>query len=100
MRFKPKTINGDLDLSDCSGIIKGKYEASSDDPGTLISIVNGVRDYRVGMNKITIKLHTFVKDYLTSWRCEQNPETGLYVAAKVGPTLATVLTNEKGVIIA
>lgn len=100
VRFKPGTINGDLDLSDCSGIIKGKYEASSDDPGTLISIVNGVRDYRVGMNKITIKFHSFVKDYLTSWRCEQDPKTGLYFAANEGSTLATVLTNAKGVIIA
>jgi len=100
VRFKPKTINGDLDLSDCSGIIKGKYEASSDDPGTLISVLNGVRDYSAGMNKITIKFHTFVKDYLTSWRCERDPETGLYVSANQGMTLATVLTSEKGVIIA
>ena len=99
VRFKPRSINGDLDLSDCPALMKGKYEASSDDSGTLISILNGVRDYSAGMNQITIKFSTFVKDYLTSWRCEQDPETGLYVAAKVGPTLATVLTNEKGVII-
>lgn len=100
VRFKPRSINGDLDLSDCPALMKGKYEASSDDPGTLISILNGVRDYSAGMNQIMIKFSTFVKDYLTSWRCEQDPETGLYAPAKVGPTLATVLTNEKGVIIA
>lgn len=100
VRFKPKTINGNLDLSDCSRLMKGKYGANTDDPGTLLSIVNGVRDYNSGMGQITIKFSTFVKDYLTSWRCELNPETGLYVASTEGVTLATVLTNNKGVIIA
>ena len=100
VRFKPKTINGNLDLSDCSKLMKGKYGANTDDPGTLLSIVNGVRDYNSGMGQITIKFSTFVKNYLTSWRCELNPETGLYVASTEGVTLATVLTNNKGVIIA
>ena len=100
VRFKPKTINGNLDLSDCSRLMKGKYGANTDDPGTLLSIVNGVREYNSGMGQITIKFSTFVKDYLTSWRCELNPETGLYVASTEGVTLATVLTNNKGVIIA
>ena len=100
VRFKPKTINGDLDLSDCSRLMKGKYGANTDDPGTLLSIVNGVREYNSGMGQITIKFSIFVKDYLTSWRCELNPETGLYVASTEGVTLATVLTNNKGVIIA
>ena len=100
VRFKPFTISHDLDLSDCSGLMKGKYGANTDDPGTLLSIVNGVRDYNSGMGQITIKFSIFVKDYLTSWRCELNPETGLYVASTAGVTLATVLTNNKGVIIA
>lgn len=100
VRFKPRSINGDLDLSDCPALMKGKYEASSDDPGTLISILNGVRDYSAGMNQITIKFSIFVKDYLTSWRCVKDDETGLYMASTQGMTLATVLTNEKGVIIA
>ena len=100
VRFKPKTINGNLDLSDCSKLMKGKNGANTDDPGTLLSIVNGVRDYNSGMGQITIKFSTFVKNYLTSWRCELNPETGLYVASTEGVTLATVLTNNKGVIIA
>ena len=100
VRFKPKTINGNLDLSDCSRLMKGKYGANTDDPGTLLSIVNGVREYNSGMSQITIKFSTFVKNYLTSWRCELNPETGLYVASTQGITLATVLTNNKGVIIA
>ena len=100
VRFKPFTISHDLDLSDCSRLMKGKYGANTDDPGTLLSIVNGVRDYNPGMSQITIKFSTFVKDYLTSWRCELNPETGLYVASTEGVTLATVLTNNKGVIIA
>lgn len=100
VRFKPRSINGDLDLSDCPALMKGKYEASSDDPGTLISILNGVRDYSAGMNQITIKFSIFVKDYLTSWRCVKDDETGLYMVSTQGMTLATVLTNEKGVIIA
>lgn len=100
IRFKPLSISHNLDLSDCPALMKGKYGASSDDAGTLLSIVNGVREYTSGMNQITIKFSTFVKDYLTLWRCELNPETGLYVASTEGVTLATVLTNNKGVIIA
>lgn len=100
VRFKPFTISHDLDLSDCSVLMKGKYGANTDDPGTLLSIVNGVREYNSGMGQITIKLSAFVKDYLTSWRCVKDDETGLYIASTQGMTLATVLTNYKGVIIA
>lgn len=100
VRFKPFTISHDLNLSDCSALMKGKYGATSDDPGTLLSIVNGVREYRSELGQITISFSTFVKDYLTSWRCVQDSETGLYVASTQGITLATVLTNNKGVIIA
>lgn len=100
VRFKPFTISHDLNLSDCPALMKGKYGATSDDPGTLLSIVNGVREYRSELGPITIKFSAFVKDYLTSWRCVQDSETGLYVASTQGITLATVLTNNKGVIIA
>lgn len=100
VRFKPLTISHDLDLSDCPALMKGKYGASSDDPGTLLSIVNGVREYHSELGQITIKFSALVKDYLTSWRCVQDSETGLYVASTQGMTLATVLTSYKGVIIA
>lgn len=100
VRFKPFTISHDLNLSDCSALMKGKYGATSDDPGTLLSIVNGVREYRSELGQITISFSAFVKDYLTSWRCVQDSKTGLYVASTQGITLATVLTNNKGVIIA
>lgn len=100
VRFKPFTISHDLNLSDCPALMKGKYGATSDDPGTLLSIVNGVREYRSELGQITISFSAFVKDYLTSWRCVQDSETGLYVASTQGITLATVLTNNKGVIIA
>lgn len=99
VRFKPLTISHDLDLSDCPALMKGKYGASSDDAGTLLSIVNGVREYRSELGQITIKFSALVKDYLTSWRCVKDSETGLYVASTQGITLATVLTNYKGVII-
>ena len=100
VRFKPLTISYDLDLSDCSGLMKGKYGANTDDPGTLLSIINGVREYRSELGQITIKFSALVKDYLTSWRCVKDDETGLYIASTQGMTLATVLTNYKGVIIA
>lgn len=100
IRFKPLSISHNLDLSDCPALMKGKYEASSDDPGTLLSIVNGVREYRSELGQITIKFSALVKDYLTSWRCVQDSETGVFVASTQGMTLATVLTNNKGVIIA
>lgn len=100
VRFKPLTISHDLDLSDCPALMKGKYGASSDDPGTLLSIINGVREYRSELGQITIKFSALVKDYLTSWRCVKDDETGLYIASTQGMTLATVLTNYKGVIIA
>ena len=100
VRFKPGTIQHDLDLSWCSMLMKGKYESSTDDPGTLLSIVNGVRTWHSGDTTITIKFALAVKDYLTSWRCKKDEESGLYVSAQQGTTLATVLTNEKGVIIA
>lgn len=100
VRFKPLSISYDLDLSDCSGLMKGKYGANTDDPGTLLSIVNGVREYRSELGQITIKFSSLVKDYLTSWRCVKDDETGLYVASTQGMTLATVLTNYKGVIVA
>lgn len=99
VRFKPLTISHDLDLSDCPALMKGKYGASSDDQGTLLSIVNGVREYRSELGQITIKFSALVKDYLTSWRCVQDSETGVFVASTQGMTLATVLTNNKGVII-
>ena len=99
VRFKPGTIRGNLSFADCPAIIK-KYESTNDDPGTLISILNGVREYRDGMDKITLTFSIFVKDYLTLWRCEKDPKTGLYVSSNTGNTIATVLTNEKGVIIA
>lgn len=99
VRFKPLTISHDLDLSDCPALMKGKYGASSDDAGTLLSIVNGVREYRSELGQITIKFSALVKDYLTSWRCVKDDETGLYIASTQGMTLATVLTNYKGVII-
>ncbi len=100
VRFKPFSISHDLDLSDCSGLMKGKYESNQDDSGTLLSIINGVREYRSELGQITIKFSALVKDYLTSWRCVKDDETGLYVASTQGMTLATVLTNNKGVIIA
>lgn len=100
VRFKPLTISHDLDLSDCPALMKGKYGANTDDPGTLLSIVNGVREYRSELGQITIKFSALVKDYLTSWRCVKDDETGLYIASTQGMTLATVLTNYKGVIIA
>ena len=101
VRFKPFTISHDLDLSDCPGLIKGKYGANTDDPGTLLSIINGVRDYTGAEDPITIKFSTFVKSYLSSWRCTIDEQTGLYVYSDKNSdfTMWSVLTNLKGVVI-
>lgn len=100
VRFKPGTILYDLHFGDCTQLMN-KYGALGEtDPGTLLSIVNGVREYTGSESKITIVFNAAVKDFLTTWRCQKDLETGLYVSSEDGPTLATVLTNEKGVIIA
>lgn len=100
VRFKPGTICHDLDLSDCPALIK-KYEATTDDPGTLLSIINGVRDYTGAEDPITIKFSTFVKSFLSSWRCTIDDQTGLYVYSDKNSdfTMWSVLTNLKGVVI-
>lgn len=100
VRFKPGTICHDLDLSYCTALIK-KYESTTDDPGTLLSIINGVRDYTGEEDPITIYLSTFVKSYLSSWRCTIDEQTGLYVYSDRNSdnTMWTVLTTVKGVVI-
>lgn len=100
VRFKPGTICHDLDLSYCPALIK-KYEATTDDPGTLLSIINGVRDYTGAEDPITIKFSTFVKSYLSSWRCTIDEQTGLYVYSDRNSdnTMWTILTTVKGVVI-
>lgn len=100
VRFKPGTICRDLDLSYCPALIK-KYEATTDDPGTLLSIINGVRDYTGAEDPITIKFSTFVKSYLSSWRCTIDEQTGLYVYSDKNSdnTMWTILTTAKGVVI-
>ena len=100
VRFKVGTICRDLDLSYCPALIK-KYEATTDDPGTLLSIINGVRDYTGAEDPITIKLSTFVKSYLSSWRCTIDEQTGLYVYSDRNSdnTMWTILTTAKGVVI-
>lgn len=100
VRFKPGTICRDLDLSYCPALIK-KYESTTDDPGTLLSIINGVRDYTGAEDPITIKFSTFVKSFLSSWRCTIDDQTGLYVYSDKNSdfTMWSVLTNLKGVVI-
>ncbi len=100
VRFKPGTICRDLDLSYCPALIK-KYEATTDDPGTLLSIINGVREYTGAEDPITIKFSTFVKSYLSSWRCTIDEQTGLYVYSDRNSdnTMWTILTTAKGVVI-
>lgn len=100
VRFKPGTICHDLDLSYCTALIK-KYESTTDNPGTLLSIINGVRDYTGEEDPITIYFSTFVKSYLSSWRCTIDEQTGLYVYSDKNSdfTMWSVLTNLKGVVI-
>lgn len=100
VRFKSGTIKNHISFSDSPYIYRGKYGENVNDPGTLLSILNGVRPYTSGDNTITVTFNADTKPFLTLWRCEKDPETGLYVSSETGNTIATVLTNEKGVIIA
>lgn len=100
VRFKPGTICHDLDLSYSSALIK-QYGSEKDDTGTLLSIINGIREYTGEEGLITLKFSTLVKSQISIWRCKKDESTGLYIFSDVDSdnTMWTVLTTEKGVII-
>lgn len=102
VRFKPGTIKNDISFSSSAYLYRGKYGEDVNDPGTLLSILNGVRPYASGDNTITVAFNAETKTYLDLWRCKIDPDTGLYVVSEDSndKTLRTAFTADKGVVIA
>lgn len=101
IRFKPGSIKADISFSSSPYIYRGKYGEDVNDPGTLLSILNGVRPYTSGDYTITVVFNAETKAYLDLWRCKIDPGTGLYVASEDSndKTLRTAFTADKGVVI-
>lgn len=101
VRFKPGTIKNDISFSSSAYIYRGKYAEDVNDPGTLLSILNGVRPYASGDNTITVAFNAETKTYLDLWRCKIDPDTGLYISSDDSndKTLRTAFTADKGVVI-
>lgn len=80
VRFKPGTICYNLDFSSSPYIIKGEYGNDDDNPGTIISILNGIRDYvdveTTPSFKISFK--SIIKPYFTNWKVIYNEESSLW----------------------
>lgn len=101
VRFKPGTIKENISFSSSAYIYRGKYGEDVNDPGTLLSILNGVRPYASGDNTITVTFNAETKTYLDLWRCKIDPDTGLYISSDDSndKTLRTAFTADKGVVI-
>lgn len=101
VRFKPGTIKDNISFSSSAYIYRGKYGEDVNDPGTLLSILNGVRPYTSGDNTITVAFNAETKTYLDLWRCKIDTDTGLYVTSEDSndKTLRTAFTADKGVVI-
>ena len=80
VRFKPGTICRNLDLSYCPLIIKGEYGSEEDNAGTIISILNGLRDYVDSETTPSFKVSfpNSVKSYFSKWKVLYNNETKLW----------------------
>ena len=80
IRFKEKTIRFDIDFSSCPLIIKGEYGSNEDNAGTIISILNGLRDYVDSETTPSFKVSFayIIKSYFSKWKVLYNDETKLW----------------------
>lgn len=80
VRFKEKTISRTIDFSSCPLIIKGEYGSTSDNAGTIISILNGLRDYVDSETTPSFKVSfsNSIKPYFSKWKVLYNNETKLW----------------------
>lgn len=80
VRFKEKTISRTIDFSSCPLIIKGEYGSASDNAGTIISILNGLRDYVDSETTPSFKVSfsNSIKSYFNKWKVLYNNETKLW----------------------
>lgn len=80
VRFKEKTISRIIDFSSCPLIIKGEYGSYEDNAGTIISILNGIRDYVDSETTPSFKVSfsNSIKSYFSKWKVLYNNETKLW----------------------
>ena len=80
IRFKEKTISRTIDFSSCPLIIKGAYGSLEDNAGTIISILNGLRDYVYSGTTPSFKISfsNSIKSYFNKWKVLYNNETKLW----------------------
>lgn len=80
IRFREKTISRIIDFSSCPLIIKGEYGSTSDNAGTIISILNGIRDYIDSETTPSFKVSfpNSIKSYFSKWKVLYNNETKLW----------------------
>lgn len=80
VRFKEKTISRTIDFSSCPLIIKGEYGSVEDNAGTIISILNGLRDYVDSETTPSFKVSfpNSIKSYFSKWKVLYNNETKLW----------------------
>ena len=80
VRFKEKTISRNIDFSFCPLIIKGEYGSINDNAGTIISILNGIRDYIDSETTPSFKVSfaNSIKSYFSKWKVLYNNETKLW----------------------
>ena len=80
VRFKAGTICHELNLSYCALIIKGEYGSTEDNAGTIISILNGIRDYVDSGTTPSFKISfsNSIKSYFNKWKVLYNNETKLW----------------------
>lgn len=80
IRFKEKTISRTIDFSSCPLIIKGEYGSVEDNAGTIISILNGLRDYVDSETTPSFKVSfpNSIKSYFSKWKVLYNNETKLW----------------------
>lgn len=80
VRFKPGTICYNLGFASSPYIIKGEYGNDEDNPGTIISILNGIRDY-VDVEttpSFKISFNSITKPYFTNWKVIYNEGSALW----------------------
>lgn len=80
VRFKERTIMRGIDFSSCVLIIEGEYGSIEDNAGTIISILNGIRDYIDIESTPSFKINfpKKIDSYFTKWKVLYNNETKLW----------------------
>lgn len=84
VRFKPGTINGDIPFNSNADIWMGSGIENETNPGTLLSILNGIRPYTGLENAIKVTFNQTIKaqgGYLDIWHVKLGDD-GLFVISE------------------